>query len=110
MLQEQISQTGPGTATFVPLSIAITPFQVTLQTVVTGTANYTVNYTKDDVYAAGYNPATGNWLPITGMTAATANAEATLISPVTAVQLVQNSGSGTTLLQVLQAGRSEFLQ
>ena len=87
-----------------PLDIYISPFQVTLQANVTGTANFNVEYTNDDVFAAGYNPATGMWTPVTGMNGATADAVATLISPVTAIRLVQNSGNGSVALRVTQAG------
>lgn len=86
------------------LDIYKTPFQVTLQALVTGTVAYTARYTKDDPFAAGFDPATANWTSITGMIAATASAEATLISPVRAVQLTQASGSGSVILQVIQAG------
>lgn len=87
------------------LDLYISPFQVTLQTYVVGTVNYDVQYTKDDIWAAGYNPATGQWTSVpddgTGETAAT---EITLISPVTAVRILQNSGSGSVSMRVIQAG------
>jgi hypothetical protein len=87
-----------------PLDLYISPFNVTLQAIVTGTVSYDVQYTKDDVFAVGYVPSTGQWTSITAMTAATTSVEATLISPVTAVRLVQNSGSGSVRLRILQAG------
>lgn len=87
-----------------PMDLYISPFNVTLQTLVTGTANYDIQYTKDDVFAVGYDPSTGQWTSLTGMTGATAAAEATLISPVTAVRILQNSGTGSVRLTVLQAG------
>lgn len=87
-----------------PLDFHLAPFQVTLQTIVTGTVNYEIQYTKDNVYATTFNPATAQWTSLTGMTGATANAEATLISPVTAVRILQNSGSGSVSLHILQAG------
>lgn len=87
-----------------PLDLYLTPFQVTLMTDVTGTVDYDLQYTQDDVYASGYNPASGNWKTITGVDGATADAEATLISPVTAVRILQNSGNGSVSCRVIQAG------
>lgn len=87
-----------------PPDLYFTPFQLTLQTAVTGTANYDVQYTKDDVFATTFNPATAQWTSLTGMTGATAAAEATIISPVTGVRILQNSGSGSVSLKILQAG------
>ena len=87
-----------------PLDLYLTAFQVTLMTVVTGTVDYDLQYTQDDVYAGGYDPSTGNWKTVTGVDGATAAAEATLISPVTAVRILQNSGSGSVSCRVIQAG------
>jgi hypothetical protein len=39
---------------------------------------YNVEVTLDDINAPGYNPATGIWLPFTGMSALTASALGTL--------------------------------
>lgn len=88
-----------------PLDLRIAPFQVTLQTAVVGTVNYDIQYTQDNIWAAGYNPATGQWtsIPTVG-TGETAASEATLISPATAVRILQNSGSGSVSMRVVQAG------
>lgn len=87
-----------------PLDIRISPFQVTLQANVTGVATFTTEYTNDDVWAVGYNPATGLWFSVTDMIAATADVDATLISPVTAVRMRQTAGAGSVQLRVVQAG------
>lgn len=86
------------------LDLYLTAFQVTLQAIVTGTVNYDLQYTKDDVYSPTFNPATAQWTPFTDADGVTADAEVTLISPVTAVRILQNSGSGSVLCRVLQAG------
>jgi hypothetical protein len=87
-----------------PPDIYLTPFQITLQTIVTGTVNYDVQYTKDDVFSTTFVVASAQWTSVTGMTGATANAEETLISPVTGIRVLQNSGSGSVSLRILQAG------
>jgi len=88
----------------IPLDQDISPFSVTLQVSATaGAIVATVEYTGDDVFAVGYNPATGNWFPHTDITAVVGDTMGTLISPVSAVRLV-NAGAGTAQLIVRQAG------
>lgn len=99
-----IAQTGAGGSAVVPLDVYLSPFQVTLTTLVSGTVNYDIQYTSDDIWATSYNPAVGNWTSVTGLTGLTAAGEATLISAIRAVRILQNSGSGTTTLRVVQAG------
>lgn len=88
-----------------PMDVRQAPFQVTISAIVTGTANYDVQYTKDDVWSPTFNPLTANWISVTGMAAATASAEATLISPVTAIRVVQNSGNGSMAVRIIQGGQ-----
>lgn len=92
----------------IPLDIYLKPFQVSLRAVITGAPTYTVEYTEDDIWAAGYDPdaGTSTWLPLDGMTAAVANAYTTLTSPVTAVRMRQTVGAApnAVALTVLQAG------
>lgn len=99
-----ISKTGAGASSPVPLDGYISPFNVTLRALVTGTVDYTIQYTSDDVYAVGYNPAVGDWTAITGMTVVAVDSEATLISPISAVRILVNSGAGSVALTVRQAG------
>jgi hypothetical protein len=87
-----------------PLDIYLKPFQVTLHSVLTGAATYTAEYTEDDPFLSTFDPATAVWTPVTAMSGASANAEATLISPVRAVRLRQTAGAGSAVLQVIQAG------
>lgn len=88
----------------VPLDLYLTPFNVSLEALVTGTANYDVQFTEDDVFAAGYVPASGHWTSLAGITGATTSQQTTLVSPVTAVRILQNSGNGSVALRILQAG------
>ena len=87
-----------------PLDIRLDPFSVTMRSTVTGTATYTVEYTTDDIWAPGYVPAAGNWSPFTAMSGSTVSAEATIVSPVTAIRLRQTLGNGSVALRVVQAG------
>ena len=96
-----VSQTDP-----IPLDLYLTPFNVSLRTIITGAPTYTVEYTESDVFAAGYDPDTDTWNPLSGMTDETANAYTTLVSPVTAVRMRQTAGvAGNGVeLTVIQAG------
>lgn len=90
----------------IPLDYAAQNFQVGLGVDYTtaGTATYTVQMTFDDIYAAGYNPATGNWQSVTGLSAQTAAAAVNSTIPVRAVRLnITSYVSGTIRLTVIQA-------
>ncbi len=88
----------------IPLDLRLTPFQVSLQiSVVSGAIDATVQYTQDDVFASDFDPATATWFNHADLVNETAAANGTLISPVTAVRLV-NADTGTAQLVVTQAG------
>lgn len=95
-----------GDSSPIPLDIYLTPFNVTLQaTVSAGTpSDYSVEYTLDDIWAPGYVSETGNWVPITGMANVSADAIATIISPVTALRLALESDDDGMQLRIVQAG------
>ena len=99
-----LSVTGVGTSAVDPLDHFLTPFNVSLGVTVTGTITYTVQYTYDDVFAANYNPATGNWLPHPSLTAQTATKDSNIAYPVRGVRLTTSAGTGTAVLTVIQAG------
>lgn len=87
----------------IPLDQYQTPFNVTLAALITGTVNVTAQFTFDDVFdeddAGPYS-----WVNHGDITNAVANANGTLISPVSAVRLLNNSGDGSTEFRVIQAG------
>ena len=99
-----LSVTGVGNSIPDPLDHYLTPFNVSLGVVVTGTITYTVQYTYDDVFAANYNPSTGNWLPHPSLTAQTGTKDSNIAYPVRAVRLTTSAGTGTATLTVIQAG------
>lgn len=99
-----VSQTGAGSTDPIPLNLNINPFNVSMAVVVTGTVNYTVQYTLDDVWASSYNPATGTWFNHASLVTDTANETGNFAFPVAAVRLTVNSGAGTAAMTVIQAG------
>jgi hypothetical protein len=90
-----------GASGVIPLDQYLNPFSVTLTVEVTGTLNATVQYTTDDVFGSS---APFKWFTCTGMLALTANASNIAVAPVTAVRLLTNSGAGTAVFSVVQAG------
>lgn len=102
MRQIVLSQTGAGTSTVAPLDIHGRP-EISLQVVVTGTVNFTVQQTLDNVFDSTITPTWVNH-PDTALTAATANAQGNYAFVPAAVRLVVNSGSGTARLTIIQSG------
>ena len=88
--------------------IALDPFmsqfQTTIVCTVTGTANYTTQYTLDNIQADNYVPANGNWVTVTGLSAQTTTQAVAFNLPVMAIRMVQNSGTGSVSMTVLQTG------
>lgn len=79
----------------------ITPVAISLQADISGTINYTVRTTNDDVQTDSSPAVTA----VSGMSGATGDAAAALTAPWRAVQAVVNSSTDGTLdLFILQAG------
>lgn len=94
-----ISQTGAGSTQAAPLDIHGRP-EISVQVVVSGTVNYTVEQTLDD--PAG----TPTWFshPDTNLVSATASKQGNYGYVPRAVRLKVNSGTGTATLTIIQAG------
>ena len=91
-----------GASGLIVLDQFLTPFQVSLGIVITGTVNVTVQFTFDDIF--GDYPGPFSFTDHPDLTGVTADADATFISPVSACRLLTNSGDGTAVLRVIQAG------
>ncbi len=90
-----------GASAPVPLDQYFSPFNVSVGVTVVGTINATVQFTFDDIWN-GVGPFT--WTDHVDLTAFTANADGTFISPVSATRILNNSGDGTTVTNIMQAG------
>lgn len=98
---------GAVTSNIVALDTFSTQFQVSIGCAVTGTVNYTVQYTLDNVLADGYLPSTGTWYNLTALASKTGTLSTLVDYPVTAVKLVQNTGNGSVVMTVLQTGAGD---
>jgi hypothetical protein len=87
-----------------PVDNYVSPFNVALSVRVTGTANYTVQYTFDDVFAADYDPSTGNWVNHPSFIAQTTTKDANIAYPVRGIRIVLNSGTGSVTFTIIQSG------
>ena len=82
----------------------VSPFNVALSVLVTGTVNYTVQYTFDDVFASGYSASSGNWVNHPTLTAKTTSADSNIAYPVTGIRITLSSGTGSVQFTSIQAG------
>lgn len=88
----------------VALDTWTSPFSVSIGVVVTGTVNFTVQYTYDNIQDPGWTAATGVWWNLTALASKSATTDSVLSQPASAIRVVQNSGNGSTSTTVLQAG------
>ncbi len=83
----------------------VSPFAIGLFVVVSGTVNYTVQYTGDNVYPQPATNLSGvTWTDHPSLTAQTATKDSNVAYPAGAVRIKVNSGTGTVTFIVRQAG------
>lgn len=99
-----VTQTNAGSTAVIVPDYLISPFAIGLGVKITGTPNYTVQHTFDDVFAAGFDPATATWFDHPSLTAQTANKDSNYAFPVRGIRLTVNSGTGTATIMLVQAG------
>lgn len=101
-----VGTTGSGASKPVPIDTWQNPVNVTLKLSASGTVDGTVQYTNDDIF--NLNPVDIEWTSDTDLTNVTTGYEtATIVSPITAVRILTNSGTGTLYLTVTQAGGAQ---
>lgn len=99
------TRTAAGVTPPIPLDHYRQPFNVGIGVSVTGTLTFDVEHTFDDVYAAGFNPATATWYKNTTLTGRTTSTDGNYAFPVMAVRLnITAFTSGSATITVLQAG------
>lgn len=83
----------------------VTPINIGLAVLVTGTVNYTVEYTYEDPSGTYPNPsgAFPTPFPVSALASKSTALDSNIIIPVAAIRLTINSGTGTAQLVVLQA-------
>lgn len=82
------------------------PVNIAFGVDITGTVNYTVEHTFDDIFAVGFSAGAAKWFPHPTVAGATADADGTYAFPVMAIRITINSGAGSLRFMVLQAGHA----
>ena len=96
-----IARTSAGSSSTAPLDTYANPFNIGIGVVVSGTVNYTIQHTFDDIQNAAVTP---TWFNHPTLNAQTANADCNYAFPVRAVKVLVNSGAGTATATIVQAG------
>lgn len=102
MRQIVVSQTGVGNSVAVPLDIHGRP-DISLQVVVSGTVNYTVQQTLDNPFDTSL---TATWFdhPDANLVAQTVSKQGNYAYVPAAVRIKVNSGTGTARFTIVQSG------
>jgi len=94
---------GVGGSIPIPIDQYLNPTNIGLGVTVNGTVNVTVQHTFDDVFSV--DPSTVLvWFDHPTLAGETADADGNLAFPPRAVRLLTNSGAGTAVLTLVQAG------
>lgn len=96
-----VSQTAAGSSATIPLDTYANPFNIGIGVAVTGTVDYTIQHTFDNVQDAAVTP---TWYNHSSLAALTVNADGNYAFPVSAVKILVNSGAGTATAKIIQAG------
>jgi len=102
MRPQVIQQTGTGSTAWIPLDYKQNPFNVGFGIVVSGTTNYTIEHTFDDVFNSTVTPVA---FPHSTTAAQTTNKDGNYAFPIRAVRVTVNSGTGSATLTLLQGLR-----
>lgn len=104
MRRKEVSQTGAGSTAPIPVNHYSDAPSIAVGVKVTGTVNYTVQHTFDDVFVKGFDPSAATWFSHETLVAQTANADGNYFAYPTAIRLTVNSGSGTATMMLVPGG------
>lgn len=85
----------------IPVDNRSTVFGIGFGVVVTGTINYTVQHTFDDIYALAASGGTPTWFNHAYAAAQTGNIDGNYAFPVAAIRLITSTGTGSAVLTAL---------
>lgn len=96
-----LTKTGTGSSGTAAMDHYRDPFNVGIGVVVSGTVNYTIQHTYDDIFDPAVTPV---WFDHATLASQTGNGQATYTYPVRGIKVLVNSGAGTVTATVIQAG------
>ncbi len=100
MRPSSVTVTGDNDPYVIPLNYRSASASVHVE--VTGTIDYTVSYTFQNVHAITTPATNADWVAITAMTAATTTQTTVIDASVSAIKIVVNSGAGSVDVTVSQ--------
>jgi hypothetical protein len=99
MKVQTVTRTGAGSTAAVVINTNVTPVNIGFAAVVTGTINYSIQFSYDDP-AIGFT----TWFDDATITSKTGNEDGSINFPITGIKALVNSGTGSIALSVVQAG------
>jgi hypothetical protein len=99
-----VTTSGVSTSSLIVPDYLISPFNIGLGVVVTGTATYTVQHTFDDPFASGFLASSATWFDHKDLVDQTTSEDGNYAFPVRAIRVNQTAGTGSTAMTVVQAG------
>lgn len=99
MKVQTVSKTGAGSSSAIVVNTNVTPVNIGFAAVVTGTVNYSIQFSYDDP-GVGFT----TWFDDVSITSKTGNEDGSILFPITGIKVLINSGTGTVTLSVVQAG------
>ena len=97
-----LTTSGTEASSVAPLCHFVGRFNVSVNTVVTGSATYTLQFTADNPFASNFVPASANWKSHPSMTSSTISEIVEFTAPVRAVRINQTAGAGSVSATVIQ--------
>ncbi len=104
MRRKEITQTGVGSSNPIPVNHYSENASIAVGVKVTGTVNYTVQHTFDDVFVKGFDPSAATWFAHETLAAQTANADGNYFAFPTAIRITVNSGTGAATMILVPGG------
>jgi hypothetical protein len=101
------STAAPLSSALVPIDQYISPCNIAVGCIISGTVNYTVQHTFDNIFALNFDPATATWFNHPTLAAQIANADSNYAFPPRAIRVTKNSGTGTVSMTIVQSGRAQ---
>lgn len=96
-----LAKTGAGSSATAPMNLNTSPFNVGIGVVVSGTVNFTIQHTFDDLFDSSVTPV---WFSHPTLVGLTVNTDGNYAFPVAGIKVLVNSGSGTATATLIQAG------
>lgn len=99
MQVQTVSRTGAGSTGAIVINTNANPINVGFAVIVTGTVNYSVQFSYDDP-AVGFT----TWFDDATITSKTGNEDGFIGFPITGLKVLVNSGTGSVVFKAVQSG------